>query len=163
MNRRDVLLLTGVSAIGRTLFGSSDAAAAVAQSTTLNMTRLLRIYADADGNSHCEDLVIAPRPTGQVRLTADIPAISVSISESAPNAVQDWHPAPRPQFAIALAGELEVEVSGGVKRRVRAGELVFLEDQRGRGHITRLFGSVTNLFIRVDPKFDVVAWTRGLV
>jgi hypothetical protein len=48
-----------------------------------------------------------------------------------------------------------------MRRTVRAGELVFLEDVTGKGHITRLRGRVTNLFIRVPDNFDVVVWARG--
>jgi len=42
-----------------------------------------------------------------------------------------------------------------------AGDMVFLEDLTGKGHITRLLSPVTNIFIRVADTFDVVAWARG--
>ena len=41
---------------------------------------------------------------------------------------------------------------------IGTGDLVYLEDTRGKGHVTRLRGSVTNLFLPVGPDFDVVAW-----
>jgi hypothetical protein len=56
-----------------------------------------------------------------------------------------------------------VEVSGGIKQAIHAGDIVFLEDLQGKGHITRILTPVTNLFIRVADGFDVVAWSRGQV
>jgi len=58
----------------------------------------------------------------------------------------DWHQPPAKTFAIAIP--------------IGAGDFVFLEDTRGRGHITRLRGGVTNLFIPVSPDFDLVGWAR---
>ena len=40
------------------------------------------------------------------------------------------------------------------------GDLVYLEDTTGKGHVTRLGGAVTNLFIPVQPDFDVLAWVE---
>jgi quercetin dioxygenase-like cupin family protein len=52
----------------------------------------------------------------------------------------DWHPAPRRQLFVALAGELEVTVSDGEARRIRAGDVVLTEDTTGKGHTTRVIG-----------------------
>jgi quercetin dioxygenase-like cupin family protein len=73
----------------------------------------------------------------------------------------DWHTAPRRQFAINMTGELEVEISNGTRRRIGAGDLVFLEDLTGKGHVTRALGPITNLFLHVPDDFDVVAWSNG--
>jgi hypothetical protein len=72
----------------------------------------------------------------------------------------DWHQAPGKTFVVAISGEIEVEVTDGSRMPIGKGDLVFLEDLRGRGHITRLRGGVTNLFIPVSPDFDVVGWVR---
>jgi uncharacterized cupin superfamily protein len=60
-----------------------------------------------------------------------------------------------------MSGEIEVEVSGGKKHAIHPGDIVFLEDLQGKGHITRILTPVTNLFIRVADGFDVVAWAQG--
>jgi quercetin dioxygenase-like cupin family protein len=122
---------------------------------------VLRIYADVEGNSHLEELPIATTVSGAVREAGKMPVTGISIREYQPRYVNDWHTAPTRQFAITIVGELEVEVSGGVKRRVRTGELVFLEDAKGKGHITRMLDRATNLFITVPDNFDVVAWAKG--
>jgi quercetin dioxygenase-like cupin family protein len=124
-------------------------------------TRVLRVYEDGRGDSHLEELVVATTPDGRFRVAGDLPAVGVALREYPADDVVDWHRAPARQFAITVVGELEVEVWGGMRRTVRAGELVFLEDTRGKGHITRLRGRVTNLFIRVPDSFDVVVWARG--
>ena len=72
-----------------------------------------------------------------------------------------WHNAPRHQFAINMTGDLEVEITGGARKKIGAGDLVYLEDVTGQGHVTRALGPVTNLFIHVADDFDVVAWARG--
>ena len=128
---------------------------------TEGQTHVVRIYADEMGNSHLEELVISTRPGKETRSAQAVPVEMMFIREYVPNAFVDWHRAPARQFAITILGELVVEVSGSVRRRVRTGELVFLEDTRGKGHITRLKDRVTNLFLRVPDNFDVVTWARG--
>lgn len=49
----------------------------------------------------------------------------------------DWHTAPQPQYIIYLEGEVEVEISSGEKRIFKAGDVLFANDLRGIGHITR--------------------------
>jgi hypothetical protein len=66
-----------------------------------------------------------------------------------------------PHFSISLSGEIEVEVSGGKRHAVHTGDIVFLEDLHGQGHITRIMSPVSNIFIRVADGFDIVAWSRG--
>ncbi len=60
-----------------------------------------------------------------------------------------------------MTGALEVEISNGSRRRIGPGDLVFLEDVTGKGHVTRPLGPITNLFLHVPADFDVVAWARG--
>jgi quercetin dioxygenase-like cupin family protein len=98
-----------------------------------------------------------------VALSKNLPVSSVSISQVPAGTVASWHTAPGRQFAIAVAGALEVEVSGGVRHAVGTGQLVFLEDTQGQGHITRVQGSgVTNMFIAVPDNFDVASWASSL-
>jgi hypothetical protein len=123
-------------------------------------TKVLRIYADAQGASHLEELAVATMGGKRTRRSLDVPVTGMMIREYTPSVV-DWHTVPVRQFAITAVGELEVEVSDGMRRRVRAGELVFLEDTTGKGHVTRQFGPITNLYIQVPESFDIVAWSQG--
>ncbi len=118
--------------------------------------RVTRIYTTADGQSHVEDLTIADN-AGPVPLKSMTAGVYRGSGVRAP----DWHNAPRKQFAINMTGDLEVELSDGKRRKIGAGDLIFLEDVTGRGHVTRPLGPITNLFLIVADDFDVVAWARG--
>jgi hypothetical protein len=163
MDRREVLNLGGLAALAGALspFASVGGERMQSAPAITRETKLLRIYEDAQGNSHLEDLVIAVKPAGLRADSLNVPVTEMFVREYTPNAVLDWHTSAARQFGITIVGELEVEVSGGVRRRVRKGDLVFLEDTKGKGHITRLQGLVTNLFIKVPNTFDVVEWSRG--
>jgi hypothetical protein len=101
--------------------------------------------------------VISP-DAGAVDITQMIAGVYDRSTSARP---ADWHTAPRKQFAIDMTGELEVELSSGARQKIGAGDLVFLEDTTGKGHVTRPAGPITNVFLHVPEDFDVVAWARG--
>ena len=115
--------------------------------------RFIHIFEDADGVSHMQELDIAID-------AGPAPVVSLVARTYAPSKV-DWHVAPARQFVLNLSGELEAEVADGTRRRIGPGELVYLEDVAGKGHVTRLLGPVTCIFMRVDDGFDAVAWARA--
>jgi hypothetical protein len=153
MERREILSLGGIAAIA----GAFGAAGAEEPS---GGKRILRIYADADGNSHIQELPIATKP-GKTRRTETAAVTGLTYADYTASSVEDWHRTPGRQFSISMSGEIEVEVSDGKKHAIHAGDIVFLEDLQGKGHITRILSPVTNIFIRVPDSFDVVKWSRG--
>jgi hypothetical protein len=130
------------------------------------MSRIVRIYADRDGESHVEHLelsVMNPPERGAPGGTIPLDGHPVLRAYPVPAAaaewsVVDWHRAPRKTFVVAISGSVEVEVSDGRQMAIEKGDLVFLEDTVGKGHVTRLQGNVTNLFMPVGPDFDVLEW-----
>lgn len=97
-----------------------------------------RIYADADGDSHFEDVQI--EMSGQARgsdVSELFPATGVIFRRSPADQFIDWHPAPRRQFVVTLSGEAEVEASDGEIRPIGPGTIMLAEDLTGKGHITR--------------------------
>jgi len=156
MERRELLTLGGIAAIAGAFAAATEAGA---QEPSAGK-RVIRIYADADGNSHIQELPIATKP-GRTRRTDSAPVTGLSYAEYTSSSVEDWHRTPGRQFSISMSGEIEVEVSGGNKHAIHAGDIVFLEDLQGKGHITRILSPVTNIFIRVADGFDVVKWSRG--
>ena len=122
-------------------------------SNPANPPKLLHVYTDPKGETHL--VVITVASTAAMLPLTGLRAISYQ-----PNKV-NWHHAPAPQFAINLTGYLQVEVSDGTKRKVGPGDLVFLEDTTGKGHVTRLLSPVTALFIVPAPGFDIHAWAAG--
>jgi quercetin dioxygenase-like cupin family protein len=106
-----------------------------------------RIYCDAAGESHFEDVSVnvapvdfAP-PAPPLNLAAPLEAERMILCAVPAGWVGDWHPAPHRQFYFQMSGQLEVQVSDGEIRRFSAGSLVLLEDTTGKGHLTRVVGS----------------------
>ena len=124
---------------------------------------VIRIYADANGTSHIQEVEITTKAgrTQTIRSAPALPAGSAIYTEYTGAEVEDWHRAPTRQFSISMSGEIEVEVSDGTKRKIHPGDLVFLEDLTGKGHITRLLSPVTNFFVRVPENFDLLQWAKG--
>jgi hypothetical protein len=156
MERRELLGLGGIAAIAGVFTAATEGQEAPAGAGK----KVIRIYADADGNSHIQELPIATKP-GKTRRTDSAPVTGLTYAEYTSSSVEDWHRTPGRQFSISMSGEIEVEVSGGKTHAIHAGDIVFLEDLQGKGHITRILTPVTNLFVRVADGFDVVAWSRG--
>ena len=110
-----------------------------------------RLYADADGISHFDDIEVPQTPLTGYVTSGEIAAPTILISalcEAASVAfacfpagwVGDWHPAPRRQFMTCLAGEWENVDGTQQARRFKAGDVLLLEDTVGVGHLTRIIG-----------------------
>jgi hypothetical protein len=100
--------------------------------------KVARVYADEQGESHFDDLVIELRDAGPIgRLSEPIPAKEVIFRRNDPGYDYDWHPAPHKQLIVLLDGAIELEVSDGEHRTFRGGDILLLEDTQGRGHRTR--------------------------
>jgi quercetin dioxygenase-like cupin family protein len=105
-----------------------------------------RIYADANGESHFEDVEIemktAPYNTGAISEMFAAKGVMFRLS---PDYFVDWHNAPRRQFVINVTGMLEVVASDGEKRVLGPGTILLAEDVTGKGHISRSFGGEERL------------------
>jgi hypothetical protein len=108
--------------------------------------RYTRLYADADGESHFEEVevgmeetVFAP-PAPPLRLSEFLSSSRFSFLSAEPGWSGDWHPAPRRQFMLYMQGEIEVEASDGEIRRFGPGSVTLVEDTAGRGHRSRVVG-----------------------
>jgi hypothetical protein len=70
------------------------------------------------------------------------------------NGSMDWHPCVTNQLAIALAGEMEMEVGGGggAVEVFHAGDICLAEDRTGEGHIGRFRGVVHVVIMVVETE-----------
>ena len=139
------IVLLGLAGLGEAQ--EEDVAGEVAE--PFNYTR---IYVDADGNSHFST---EPMSFSLVEFSPDLPPVSATnpmnvgnlVVLSAPaGGIADWHPVPRRQLNIMLAGKVEIEVSDGEVRRFGPGSFILGEDTAGTGHITRVVSDVDTYF-----------------
>ena len=102
----------------------------------------LRIFADATGETHMEDVDIALQPR---KIFKDNPPLRLSDNLAAswchfchvPEGEVDWHNPPQRLLVLNLTGGVEYETSDGDIRQLGAGSVVLAEDTTGKGHITR--------------------------
>jgi hypothetical protein len=103
--------------------------------------RIHNVYEDASGESHFRDIEIdwiEETPSG--KMSKPLPATGIVVRQITANSEDTWHRAPRRQYVINLAGDVEVTVSDGETRHIGPGEIVLVEDIAGKGHITKLAG-----------------------
>ena len=97
-----------------------------------------RIYSDAQGDSHFEELKVPLRDAGMVgSLSQTIETKFMILREVEASYDWDFHPAPERQYIILLDGEIEIETSLHDKKTFRAGDILLVEDTTGKGHKTK--------------------------
>ncbi len=103
-----------------------------------SMYTITRIYSDANGDSHFEEVQVDLHEKGEIGSLSDtIPAGDVIFREVPPDYDYDFHNAPQRQLIILIDGEIEIETSLGEKRTFGAGDVLLVEDTTGKGHKTR--------------------------
>lgn len=106
----------------------------------------VRIFSDAAGESHFATVEVALHwadfapPAPPVQLAEFTPALRFTFTAVPAAWSGDWHPTPRRQLWVILAGRWEVTVSDGDVRQFEPGAAVLLEDTTGKGHISRIVG-----------------------
>lgn len=107
----------------------------------------VRAYNDADGESHFEDLHLdlEERDFAPPAAPAMVGAFEAASGTLFFGAAPGWggevpHPSPQRQVFCILRGAVDVSVSDGEQRRFTAGDVILLDDTRGRGHATSVIG-----------------------
>ncbi|MGF7170672.1 hypothetical protein FHS91_002358 [Sphingobium xanthum] len=113
------------------------------------LMEVLHVYSDAEGVSHARRVrVYGNKP---------IPVTQIVAGSIGPGLTQ-WGTASNKRFSINVTGDLDVELGDGTHHRIGKGDLVFIEDQGGRGHRSHMLTAIANLFIMVPDDFDLRAW-----
>jgi len=100
--------------------------------------KITRLYVDAKGETHFEDLDIPYVESGPGGKTSKrYPATGIIFRETPGTYDLDWHNAPRKQYIINLDGAVDITVSDGKTRRIGAGEVFLVEDVTGKGHLSK--------------------------
>lgn len=100
---------------------------------------ITRLYTGDDGHSHFEELDMDTGPFAWGELKT---AAGVMFRQSEKGRFSDWHTAPRTQFVITLAGEMEIGLPDGTLRRFGPGDVLLADDTTGKGHTTRDVGDI---------------------
>jgi hypothetical protein len=100
--------------------------------------RIHNLYADTGGESHFRDIEIEWVEEGRAgKLSRRLPATGIIFREVPETYDLDWHPAPRRQYIINLDAGAELTASDGERRIIAAGEVILVEDVRGKGHLSK--------------------------
>jgi len=102
--------------------------------------KITRLYTGADNESHFEDIEVEMNPIHDMASSALEPAYGIMFRYAAPTHLSSYHRAPRRQYVVTLAGQVEIETGDGTVRRFGPGDVMLAEDTTGRGHITRVGG-----------------------
>ncbi len=115
--------------------------------------RIHNLYADAKGDSHWRDVEVEwAEQTHGGRLSKRQPASGIIFRQVQPDYDLDWHNAPRRQYIINLDAGVEITASDGEARKIGAGEVILVEDTRGKGHLSKaLDGKLRHcIFVALD-------------
>ncbi len=115
--------------------------------------KIHRLWVDDTGESHFQDVEIELKPGGRAgKLSERFPATGIIFREVPADYDLDWHPAPRRQYIINLDAGVQITASDGEARKIGAGEVILVEDVRGKGHLSKaLEGKLRHcIFVTVD-------------
>ncbi|MEM7467361.1 MAG: cupin domain-containing protein [Pseudomonadota bacterium] len=147
---RAIICLAAVFVMQSTL--ADDVNSALPPATKLTYTK---VTMDASQHSYFEDGELpfevkefAP-PSGPIGVSAATATKNLLFTTADKTWATDWHPTPRRQFVVVLAGEITIEVESGEIRRFKSGDVFLLEDTAGRGHDSRVVSDEPAMFAMV--------------
>lgn len=153
-NRREILagaaLMSAFAAFGAGRAAAQSVEPELASGCAPGLLEVIRVTATTDGKSTYEKVSVLGSPGA-------LPVAEVRMGCIA-SGVEDWHVAPRKLFTINVKGDIKGEFADGSTVPIGKGDLVYLEDTTGKGHITHLLTAVSNIFIVVEEDFDFDAW-----
>jgi hypothetical protein len=115
--------------------------------------KIHNLYVDDKGESHFRDIEVEYVESGPGgRLSKRLPATGIIFREVPPAYDLAWHPAPRRQYIINLDAGVQITASDGESRVIGAGEVILVEDVKGKGHLSKAIdGKLRNcIFVPVD-------------
>ena len=115
--------------------------------------KIHNLYVDDKGESHFRDIEVEYVESGRGgRLSKRLPATGIIFREVPPTYDLDWHPAPRRQYIINLDAGVQITASDGESRVIGAGEVILVEDVRGKGHLSKALDATMRhcIFVPVD-------------
>jgi hypothetical protein len=114
--------------------------------------KIMRIYTGADNESHFEEKEVDLKLSGDMEVSELEPAIGLFFRRAPSDHLNNFHPAPRRQYIITLAGEVEIETGDGTVKCFGKGDIMLADDTTGRGHITRVIGNEPRVYVTIPLK-----------
>ena len=120
------------------------------------MSIYTRLYSDASGESHFEDVEIDLAssdytPSAPPLFLSDITAATHFRFMQAPGGwTSAWHTSSARTMFFVLSGEWEVTAGDGESRRFSAGSALLVEDTTGKGHASRVTSEAGSLAAMVE-------------
>lgn len=100
-----------------------------------------RVFSDRFGATHFDEIHVLLKDkegkgaAGIGQLSESVPSSGVKFRRTPGDYFFDWHQAPTEQFIINLDADVEVTVTDGTSRVLRAGEVFYVEDtNESAGH-----------------------------
>ena len=115
--------------------------------------RIHNLYTDAQGQSHFRDIEVEwVEEKHFSKMSRRLPATGIIFRETSGDYDLDWHPAPRRQYIINLDAGVRLTASDGESRVIGAGEVILVEDTRGKGHLSQAVGATLRhcIFVPID-------------
>ena len=115
-----------------------------------------RLFADADGESHFEDITVelaladfAPA-TPPMGMSQSTPATESAFISGPTGWTGDWHVSSARNLFVVLSGEWEIQASDGTVRRFSSPDVLLAEDMNGKGHRSRVISPEDSLALVVQ-------------
>jgi len=109
-----------------------------------------RLYADADGDSHFQDVDVESHlPLTLPKLE---PATHYGFVSAPAGWRSDWHASEGRNFFVVISGEWEINASDGETRRFGPGDTLLVEDMTGRGHSSRVITESLTVMVQLPNK-----------
>ncbi len=115
--------------------------------------RIHNIYVDDAGETHWRDIQVEwVEERNGSKLSKRLLATGIIFRETSGDYDLSWHPAPRRQYIINLDGGVQITASDGEARQIGAGEVILVEDVRGKGHLSKSIGGQMrhSIFVPVE-------------
>lgn len=113
--------------------------------------QIVRLYGDADGESHFEDVEIEldlndyVPPAPPLYLSQARTASEFAFMKAPAGWTSDWHASSARNLFFVLTGEWQVTASDGESRSFGVGTVLLVEDINGKGHSSRVSSDTESL------------------
>ncbi len=110
------------------------------------------IFTDAQGETHFEDKQVPMEAIKVGSKSETVKTTGLQFRSMPDDYDSGWHNTSDRQYVVILEGGVEMQTSDGESRTFGAGDILFVEDTAGKGHLSKAVRGQARkcLFIKVD-------------